>query len=96
LKRDRNRPLRSIRVRKRKNIIKCVVVLNRVKWVRFHHGMARPQVVDRGNGPQIWRVAVADRGLPSSFGVVRWANNPPVKKIIYVELFTSASEANRF
>ncbi|KAJ4433933.1 hypothetical protein ANN_16252 [Periplaneta americana] len=24
----------------------------------YHHGMARPQVVDRGDGLQIWSVAV--------------------------------------
>jgi hypothetical protein len=29
-----------------------------VKWVPCHHGMARPQVADGGDGLQIWRVAV--------------------------------------
>jgi hypothetical protein len=42
-----------------------------VKWVHCHHGMARPQVADRGDCLQIWRVAAnmlnrqlrtADRG----------------------------------
>jgi hypothetical protein len=28
-----------------------------VKWVPCHHGRARPQVADRGDGLQIWRVA---------------------------------------
>jgi hypothetical protein len=28
-----------------------------VKWVPCHRGMAHPQVVDGGDGPQIWRVA---------------------------------------
>jgi hypothetical protein len=51
-----------------------------VKWVPCHHGMARPQVVDVGEGLQIWRVAVnilnkqsrtADKGWPSSLGVGR-------------------------
>jgi hypothetical protein len=28
-----------------------------VKWVPCHHGMARPQVADGGDGLQIWRVA---------------------------------------
>jgi hypothetical protein len=28
-----------------------------VKWVPCHHGMARPQVADGGEGLQIWRVA---------------------------------------
>jgi hypothetical protein len=51
-----------------------------VKWVPYHHGMARPQVADSGDGLQIWRVAAnilnkqswtADRGWPSSFGFAR-------------------------
>jgi hypothetical protein len=28
-----------------------------VRWVPCHHGMARPQVADGGDGLQIWRVA---------------------------------------
>jgi hypothetical protein len=28
-----------------------------VKWVACHHGMARPQVADGGDGLQIWRAA---------------------------------------
>jgi hypothetical protein len=31
--------------------------LGRVKWVPCHHGMARPQVANGGDGLQIWRVA---------------------------------------
>jgi hypothetical protein len=55
-----------------------------VKWVPCHHGMARPQVAEGGDGLQIWRVAAdilnkqsrrADKGGSSSFGVGRWANN---------------------
>jgi hypothetical protein len=55
-----------------------------VKWVTCHHGMARPQVVDEGEGLQIWRVAVnilnkqsrtADKGWSYSLGVGRGANN---------------------
>jgi hypothetical protein len=51
--------------------------------------MARPQVVDGGDGLQIWRVAVnilnkqsrtADKGWHSSFGVAQEANNPHRKK----------------
>ncbi|KAJ4443458.1 hypothetical protein ANN_05127 [Periplaneta americana] len=51
----------------------------------YHHGMARPQVADRGDSLQIWRVAVnilnkqsrtADEGWSSSLGVGRRANNP--------------------
>jgi hypothetical protein len=57
-----------------------------VKWVHCHHGMARPQVADGGDGIQIWRVAAnilnmlsqtADSGWSSSLGVGQGANNPP-------------------
>jgi hypothetical protein len=57
-----------------------------VKWVPCHHGMARPQVADGGDGLQIWRVSAnilnkqsrtADRGWSTSLGVGRGANNPP-------------------
>jgi hypothetical protein len=55
-----------------------------VRWVPCHHGMARPQVADWGNGLQIWRVAAsilnkqsrtADKGWSSSLGVGRGTNN---------------------
>jgi hypothetical protein len=61
-------------------------LLTHVKWVHCHHGMARPRVADRGDGLQIWRVAVnmlnkqsrtADSGWSSSLEVGWWANNPP-------------------
>jgi hypothetical protein len=64
-----------------------------VKWVPFHHGMARPQVMDRGNGLQIWRVAAnilnkqsqtADRRLPSSLGVVWGLTSPHHKKLYFL------------
>jgi hypothetical protein len=54
------------------------------RWVPCHHGMARPQVADGGNGLQIWRVAAnilnkqsrtAEKGWSSSLGVGRGANN---------------------
>jgi hypothetical protein len=57
-----------------------------VKWVPCHHGVARPQVADRGDGLQIWRVAAnilnkqwwtANRGWPCSLGDGQGANNPP-------------------
>jgi hypothetical protein len=60
------------------NIIRMCV------WVPYHHGMARPQVADGGDGLQIWRVAAnilnkqsrtADKGWSSSLGVGRGANN---------------------
>jgi hypothetical protein len=53
-------------------------------WVPGHHGMARPQLADGGDGLQIWRVAAnilnkqsrtADKGWSSSLGVGREANN---------------------
>jgi hypothetical protein len=56
-----------------------------VKWVHCHHGMAHPRVADRGDGLQIWRVAVnilnkqsltAYSGWSSSLGVGRGVNNP--------------------
>jgi hypothetical protein len=52
--------------------------LSNDKWVHCHHGMARPRIADRGDGLQIWRVAVnilnkqprtADSGWSSSLGV---------------------------
>jgi hypothetical protein len=55
--------------------------------------MARPRVADRGDGLQIWRIAVnmlnkqswtADSGWSSSLGVVQGANNPPLLNSILV------------
>jgi hypothetical protein len=54
------------------------------RWVPCHHGMARAQVADGGNGLQIWSVAAnilnkqsrtADKGWSSSLSVGRGANN---------------------
>jgi hypothetical protein len=54
------------------------------RWVPCHHGMARPQVADGGDSLQLWKVAAnilnnqsrtADKGLSSSLGVGRGANN---------------------
>jgi hypothetical protein len=63
-----------------------------VSWVSCHRGMARHQVVDGGDGLQIWKVVAnilnkqthtADKGLSSSRGVVRGGNNssPQKKKL---------------
>jgi hypothetical protein len=69
--------------KKIKLLNKCFI---HVKWVPCHHGMARPQVADGGEGLQIWRVAAnmlnkqsrtADKGWPSGLGVGRGANNSP-------------------
>jgi hypothetical protein len=63
-----------------------LIISIQVKWVPRHHGMARPQVADGGDGLQIWRLAAnilnkqsrtADSGRSSSFWVERRANNPP-------------------
>jgi hypothetical protein len=62
-----------------------VMLSPHVKWVHCHHGMARPRVVDRGDGLQIWRIAAnilnkqsqtADSGWSSSLRVGRGPNNP--------------------
>jgi hypothetical protein len=65
-------------------------------WFRFikgvfpcHHGMARPQVADGGDGLQIWRIAAnilnrlsgtPDKGWSSSLGIERGANNSSPQK----------------
>jgi hypothetical protein len=55
-----------------------------VKWVPCHHGRARSQVVEGGDGLQIWRVAAnilnkqyrtADKGRFSSLGAWRGVDN---------------------
>jgi hypothetical protein len=55
-----------------------------VWWALFHHGMARPQVADGGDGLQIWMVAAdildkqsrtADKRWYSNLGVGGGANN---------------------
>jgi hypothetical protein len=59
-----------------------------VRWVPSHHGVARPQVADEGDGHQTWRVAAntvkkqsrrADKGWFSILGIGRGANNLPNK-----------------
>jgi hypothetical protein len=49
-----------------------------VKWLLYHHGMARPQVAIGGDGLQLWAVAAnilnkqlrtADKEWPSGLGV---------------------------
>jgi len=61
-------------------------------WVACHHGMACPQVADRGDGLLIWRIAAnvlnkqprtADNRWFSSLGVGRGANNSPLKTACY-------------
>jgi hypothetical protein len=60
----------------------ALVSLSHVRWVPYHHGMARPKVADGGESLQIWRVAAnmlnkqsgrADRGWSSSSGIGRGA-----------------------
>ena len=64
----------------------CVCVC---MWVPVSHGMARPQVADRGNGLQIWRVAAnmlnkqswtADRSGSPAWGLVEGLTTPHRKK----------------
>jgi hypothetical protein len=67
--------------------------------------MAPPQVVDGGDGLQIWRVAAnilnkqsrtADRGWPSSLGFGQGDKHPTVKPLIFNEMFYRASEQDGF
>jgi hypothetical protein len=60
-----------------------------VRWVPCHHGMARPQVADGGDGLQIWRVAAnilnkqsqtADKGWSSILGLRVGLTTPHLKK----------------
>jgi hypothetical protein len=39
-------------------IILAIMNACHVKWVHCQHGMAHPRFADRGDGLQIWRVAV--------------------------------------
>jgi hypothetical protein len=66
--------LKNDRITEKANV-KLHYSLSHVRWVPCHHGMARPQVVDGGDGLQIWRVAAnilnkqwltADKGRSSS------------------------------
>jgi hypothetical protein len=76
-------------------------LIGHVKWFPCHHGMARPQVADGGDGLQIWRVAAnilnkksrtADKGWCSSLGVEHGANNSsPYKN----KLFTKCQNGPR-
>jgi hypothetical protein len=68
-----------------------------VKWVTCHRGMAYPQFVNRGDGLQIWRVAVnilnkqpqiADRRWSSSLGVGRGGKNPHRKNQVMLRNIT--------
>jgi hypothetical protein len=63
--------------------MKLYLPLSHVRWVPFHHGMARPQVADGGKGLQIWMAAAnllnkesrtADKGWSSSLVVGHGAN----------------------
>jgi hypothetical protein len=58
--------------------------IGHVRRVPCYHGMACPEVEDRGDGLQIWRVAAnilnkqsqtADNGWSSSFGVGHGVKN---------------------
>jgi hypothetical protein len=73
----------------------------RVKWVPYHHGMARRHVADGGEGRQIWRVTAnilnkqsrtADKGWPSSLGVGRGLTTPHREKTVRYEMLQRASD----
>jgi hypothetical protein len=75
------------------------------KWVPCHHCMARPQVVDGGDGLQIWMVAanilhkqsrIADREWFFSLGVGRGLTTPPHKKSACYEILHGTSEMDGF
>jgi hypothetical protein len=63
--------------------IKVAIMTIHVRWVPCHHGMARSQVADGGDGLEIWRIAAnilnkqsrtADKEWSFSLGVGRGAN----------------------
>jgi hypothetical protein len=67
--------------------------------------MAHPQVVDRGNGLQMWRVAAnilnkqsrtADRGWPSSSGFGGGLTTLHRQKTMCCEIFTRSAELEGF
>jgi hypothetical protein len=46
------------------NFVRNLQVTSRQLWVPCHHGKARPQVADGGNGLQIWRVKGKGKVVP--------------------------------
>jgi hypothetical protein len=65
-------------------------------WAPCHHGIARRQVADGGDGLQIWRVAAnilnkqsrtADNERSSSLGFGRGTNNSSPKKLSLLRKF---------
>jgi hypothetical protein len=56
-------------------IIEFAATGGHVKWVRRHHGMVRPQVVDGGDGLQIWRAAVNILNKQSRTADKLWASS---------------------
>jgi hypothetical protein len=72
-----------------------------VRWVPCHHGMARPQVADGGDGLRIWRAAAnilykesraADKGLSSSLRIGARANNSSLQLISLLRKMTRSLE----
>jgi hypothetical protein len=77
------------------------VYITNVRWVRCHHGVTRPRVVDIGDSLQIWRVAAnildkesrtADSGLSSSLGLGGSLQPSHVKLNICYETVRTASD----
>jgi hypothetical protein len=67
----------------------CYWKICQVMGSSCHYGMVHPQLADRGDGPQMWRVAVnilnkpswtVDRGWSSSLGVGWGLTTPPHHK----------------
>jgi hypothetical protein len=84
-----------------KTLVLVFIGMTMFKWVPCHHGMARPQVADGGEGLQIWRVAsnilnkqsrTADKGWPSSLGLGGGLTTPHLKKIVRYEMSQKASD----
>jgi hypothetical protein len=84
---------------KSKESKKGSICSDHVKWVPCHHGMARPQVADGGDGLQMWRVAAnilnkqsrtADMAWSSSLGVGRGLTTPTVKPFNLLRIVTKS------
>jgi hypothetical protein len=72
------------KARKRRNIFNNYICFTHIRWAPCHHGMARPQVADGGDGLQMCKIAAntlnkqsraAENGWFSSLGVRHEANN---------------------
>jgi hypothetical protein len=76
-----------------------------VKWAPCHHGKARPQVADEGDGLQIWRVTANilnkqsrtdERRWSSSLGLGVGLTTPHLKNILCHEMLQRTSNVNGY